>query len=221
MPKRLFAWFFLLLFFIMPRTDAFSSTEMAGVREPELGLDARGNDALSMALKYVSYLKPGTVEPITSRGQAAEIIERINEIYAPCRLNFVLEEYVAARPDEAGLRHRLLSMKDLDPTRRHFDEPNRLVIINTGEWDRKGMGTPNAWTAMPGSSPSGTVIEGKVAAYPEMIAHELGHYLNLDHVKDSADLMNPVIYRTSTRLSQAQCESARKTAMTSRALALR
>jgi hypothetical protein len=83
------------------------------------------------------------------------------------------------------------------------------------------MGTPNAWTAMPGSSPSGTVIEGRVAAYPEMIAHELGHYLNLEHVKDATDLMNPIIYRTSTRLSPDQCENVRKTALTSRALAIR
>jgi hypothetical protein len=185
------------------------------------GVIDHGPPPLRVAVKYVSYLTSDTRKPITTQVEASELIGRINEIYSPCQIHFVLERYVTAQPETLGLHLKLHSMSDLDPTRRRFDDPNRLVIINTGEWDHRGMGTPNAWTAMPGSSPSGTVIEGRVAAYPEMIAHELGHYLNLDHVKDAADLMNPVIYRTSTRLSPGQCENVRRTALTSRVLALR
>jgi hypothetical protein len=217
MPRKFFAWTAFL--FVALLAGAQTQDARSFIRPGPEGMEPE----LRLALKYVSYLSDA-LTPITSQLQARDIVTRINQIYSACQIQFVLEEYVAAQPNDLGhlgLKLELGSMSDLDPTRRSFDDPNRLVIINTGQWNHRGMGTPNAWTAMPGSSPSGTVIEGRVAAYPEMIAHELGHYLNLDHVKDASDLMNPIIYRTSTRLSAEQCESARSTAQTSRALALR
>ena len=45
-----------------------------------------------------------------------------------------------------------------------------------------------------------------------IIAHELGHYLNLLHVSDSSALMNPVIYSSSKSLYSSQCNTARAAA---------
>jgi hypothetical protein len=58
----------------------------------------------------------------------------------------------------------------------------------------------------------GVVMEQPVGAYPNIIAHELGHYLNLGHVSDSANVMNPIIYSNSTRVDPSQCEAARAAA---------
>mgnify|MGYP003346147935 CR=1 FL=1 len=74
---------------------------------------------------------------------------------------------------------------------------------------------------MPGASPSGAVVEAAAHHTPELIAHELGHYLGLHHEGEKTNLMNPVIYRDSTELSEAQCSNARKGALTVRSRALR
>ena len=67
----------------------------------------------------------------------------------------------------------------------------------------------------------GAVLEAEVADNSNIVAHELGHYLNLDHVSDQTNLMNPVIYGYSKGLSENQCEEMRQTATTIHAQALR
>jgi hypothetical protein len=83
------------------------------------------------------------------------------------------------------------------------------------------MGPANAWTAMPGQQPAGAVLEAPVATNDNITAHELGHYLGLDHARDQAELMNPIIYKDSVRITAAQCEQMRATAASSRAGAIR
>src|SRR3712207_7041357 len=49
-----------------------------------------------------------------------------------------------------------------------------LLVVNTGAWNHSTMGSPNAWTAMPGDSgPMGAVIEAPVATFAPIVAHEL------------------------------------------------
>jgi predicted Zn-dependent protease len=52
-------------------------------------------------------------------------------------------------------------------------------------------------------------MESAVGTYANIIAHELGHYLNLDHWEDKANVMNAVIYEKSSKLLQEQCVTAR------------
>jgi hypothetical protein len=62
---------------------------------------------------------------------------------------------------------------------------------------------------LPGGPPYGAILEQPVGTFPNIVAHELGHYMNLDHVSDTSDLMNPIIYSTSTSIYPSQCNTTR------------
>jgi hypothetical protein len=64
---------------------------------------------------------------------------------------------------------------------------------------------------MPGTYPVGSVFEAPVAAFGNIYAHEIGHYMNLYHVPDTTDVMDATIYYNSTQLSSAQCATTRET----------
>jgi hypothetical protein len=74
---------------------------------------------------------------------------------------------------------------------------------------------------MPGQQPAGAVLEAPVAGNDNITAHELGHYLGLDHAKNELELMNPIIYKKSIRLTPMQCQQMRQTALSSRTGAIR
>ena len=57
------------------------------------------------------------------------------------------------------------------------------------------------------------MIERPVGTNGNLVAHELGHYLNLLHVSDSNALMNPIIYARSNRVYSSECETARSAAL--------
>jgi hypothetical protein len=46
--------------------------------------------------------------------------------------------------------------------------------------------------------------------FANIIAHELGHYMNLAHVSDQTNLMNPVIYASSNTITSDQCTGTRR-----------
>ena len=60
-----------------------------------------------------------------------------------------------------------------------------------------------------------------MASVYTLIAHELGHYLNLEHVSDQYNVMNPVVYGNSFNLTDDQCAEARATAISFWSNALR
>ena len=136
-----------------------------------------------------------------------------------------LEEYEQVDPARYGLGRKLSSPDEMDSVRTPFDSSRHLVVIHTGAWDHAAtspMGKANAWTAMPGQFPAGAVLEAPVASNGNITAHELGHYLGLDHSRDDgAELMNPIIYKDSVHITPAQCEQMRATALGSRAGAIR
>lgn len=179
-----------------------------------------GSGRIQLALKYVSYRSSDGV-PVISEDAVRKVAGRINDIYRQCDVEFIVERYQAVDPAGLSLPYGLSSMSELPSTRQAFEDVARLVVINTGNWNHGTLGPANAWTTMPGSTPSGAVLEALVAESGEIVAHELGHYLNLDHVSDTSELMNPVIYSTSTRLTTGECAAVRESALTVRAGALR
>lgn len=178
---------------------------------------------LMLSLKYVTY-ENADQQPVISAETAKSVVHGINQLYTQCNIHFRVEEFLPAVPQNYGLDFSPSSMGDLDPIRTQFDTDQSIVVINTGEWNNAGgLGADgaNAWTMMPGQTPSGAVIEGPVADNANIVAHEIGHYLNLDHVNDQGNLMNPVIYKNSTTLTAAQCEKVRAAAEGIRSGALR
>ena len=180
-------------------------------------------DQLTIALKYVVYADD-TGRTVITPDDAKQVVSGVNRAFAACNVRFRVDEYVVARPGDVGLAYRPTSMKDLNPIRNSFKAERELVLIHTGPWDpSKGLGADgaNAWTMMPGERTAGAVIEARVAKNPGLVAHELGHYLGLRHLKERANLMNPVIYTASRKLDDEQCSVVRATAASERSYALR
>ena len=181
------------------------------------------NSDLVLGLHYYSYLTAGG-KPVLSEEKARSVVDDVNRLYSQCKVQFKLEAYDATDPNRNGLGYRPSKMTDLDSIRATLADHHRLVVIATGPWDNSGgLGSDgaNAWTMMPGDEPEGSVLEAKVVANGHLLAHELGHYLDLDHQAGRDNLMNPVIYPDSNHLSEVQCIQARHAASSARAYALR
>jgi hypothetical protein len=166
---------------------------------------------IRLAVKYVVY-QDASGNPVISKKTARKVTDGINQLYKSCNIEFVPEKFEPVQPQKIGLEFNTQSMNELDPIRAQFAEASRLVVINTGDWNHNSMGSANAWTAMPGSIPAGAIIEANAASFAGIVAHELGHYLSLDHINESVNVMNPVIYESSSRFETWQCEEMRKSA---------
>lgn len=180
-------------------------------------------DHITLALKYVSYVDNEN-QAVLSEQEAKAVVRQINSLYKQCNMHFRTEEFLAVNPKDYGLDFNPSRMTDLQSIRIAFDDPGELVVINTGKWNESGgLGADgaNAWTVMPGNSPSGAVIESVVTDDAPLVAHELGHYLSLDHVSDQNNMMSPIIYPSSTQLSSGQCQAMRDAAKTVRIAAIR
>jgi hypothetical protein len=178
---------------------------------------------LCLAIKYVVY-KDSHDRVLISEEQARKNVASLNAFYERCGIGFDLAEFLSVRPEDHGLRFRLSSYPELDRSREAFADPRKLLIVTTGPWDRTGpIGNTgaNAWTRLPGGGPHGAILESPVGKFPNIIAHEIGHYLNLMHVDEPTSLMNKIIYAKSAQISDEQCQTARQTVTSHWRLALR
>ncbi len=166
---------------------------------------------LTVAVKYVPFLKNGQ-KPVMTDAEYGDLTRGMNKMMSQCKIRFRMEAVQPADPTQYGLDYNTAAMSEMDKIREPFQDPARLVVIGTGGWDHDNMGTANAWTAMPGSAPYGVVIEAPVASFANIVAHELGHYLGLDHVDDTSNMMNPIIYDDSSQLDASQCATMQETA---------
>lgn len=196
---------------------AGNGTDNGSVNVAALAEDA--SNVITLGVKYVAYSVDGA--PVLTQAQAGKVFERVNQVHAQCGIAFRMEEYQAVDPAQFGLSNDISSGGNMDKIRAPFYTDAKLVIVGTGAWDHGG-GPANAWAAMPGEIPMGIVMESSVVDNSNIVAHELGHYLNLDHSSgDTSNLMNPVIYDDSNQLSERQCAEMRQTALSHHIKALR
>lgn len=176
------------------------------------GCQSSDPEHICLALKYVVY-EDSSDSPVVSQAEAVANIAVMNTLWAQCNLGFQIDEYVAVKPSDYGFAFNTAAKTDLPTIRNEFEDAKTLLVVTTGTWSGTlGALSTNAWTMMPGTSTNGTIVEASSGKSPKLIAHELGHYLNLDHVSDTSNMMNPVIYSTSTILSAGQCSTARAAA---------
>lgn len=164
-----------------------------------------------IGLKYVVY-EDSSAKPVVSQSGALSNLATINQIWSQCKISFQIDEYLVTDPTQQKLRFNTANDSELDQIRNAYDDGLHFLVVTTGTWDRSGtLGNTgaNAWTNLPGDAIFGSILESPVGIYPNIIAHELGHYMNLNHVSDTGDLMNPIIYDGSTNLYTSQCSIAR------------
>ena len=201
---RIGAWIFALLPLFSPQGLA---SQLAG--EPELKL----------ALRIVHFQGEHS-SPILAPKEARHLIEEVNGFFTSCRVSFVLERLDSVNAALQGFPERPSSLEELDPIRARLKDPKRLLIVQTGAW-RGTLATANAWTVLPGEGPLGTVMESTYARHARLVAHELAHALDLDHVTDRQNLLHPVLHPDSSALTQEQCTHLRSAALRFHSLALR
>jgi hypothetical protein len=192
-----------------------SGASSKGSKKESLGTSCSSDDPnkICLAVSFVAYSKDG--KEVVTEAQAEQDIQGINKVWEQCGVAFELDKYAAVNPVDYKLDYNTRNQADLDDVRRAFMDNETLLVTVTGTWDRTGtLGNTgaNAWTSMPGEGIYGAILEDTVGTFSNIIGHELGHYLSLDHVSDTSNLMNPVIYDSSIQLSQDQCNSARAAA---------
>ncbi len=164
-----------------------------------------------LGLKYVVY-KDSSGQPVVTKDEALNNVKTINKLWAQCNIGFQIDEYQAVDPTAYGLEYSPANDSELSAIRESFADESKILVVTTGRWNRYGtLGNTgaNAWTSLPGDYPLGAVLEGSVGVFPNIIAHELGHYMSLLHIGNTYDLMDPIIYDNSTALSSDQCVNAR------------
>lgn len=175
-----------------------------------LGPSCSGSDGICLSLKYVVYKDGAAGAAALSETEALANLATINQIWSACGIAFEFGKYEVVNPSEHGLSFNTPTSSELNEIRGEFEEDDSLLVVTTGAWSGSlGSGSANAWANMPGSGIYGIVLEAPVGNFGNIVAHELGHYLNLGHYADATDVMNAVIYQGSTKLTTAQCNAAR------------
>lgn len=174
---------------------------------------------LNLALKIVHF-QEGSGSPVLDPQEAQHLIQEVNAFFTSCRVSFLLERLEPVIAAKLGLPEHPSTLEELDPIRARLQDPRRLLVIQTGAW-RGTLAAANAWTVLPGEGPLGTVMESRYARHARLVAHELAHALDLDHVADRKNLLHPVLHPDSSALTPEQCAHLRTAAVHFHSLALR
>jgi hypothetical protein len=160
-------------------------------------------DRQCISVKLVSYESSGV--PVVSEQQAVALIAGVNSIWAPCNIAFEIGEYVSIDPTTVGLTYGAGSQNELTSIRNRFSDNDTFLLVATGPWS----GSYIAWTVLPGGGPYGAVVESGFANHAVTVAHELGHYMGLDHSGTNGNVLYPVVYSSNTSVTSGQCSSSR------------
>ena len=185
----------------------------APAHRADLPCEDQDQNHLCVALKYMAY-EDGNGKPVVSVDQATANVDNINSLWSQCNIKFFLENYQAIDSRSYGLEYESSTMAELQRVRGSLAPKTQMLVVTTGKWTGAlGAQPANAWTELPPVGPFGAVLESPVGLYYNIIAHELGHYLNLPHVQDQYNVMNPVVYGNSMNITDSQCSMARATAI--------
>lgn len=165
---------------------------------------------ICLALKVVAYIEEGL--PVAERSAIDTLMTQVNEIWSRCGIQFFVEEYQSVEAKNLGLPILTLYRSELPRIREILHSNNQLLVVLTTAWGNEGDINDNgadAWTTLPGNPPYGAIIDKPVSTHAAILAHEIGHYLNLGHVPARENLLSPVVTSKSRVLSDSQCSSAR------------
>jgi hypothetical protein len=187
-------------------------TTFSSAMMPHFANADASNDTITMAVKVVG-LQDSNGKTTLNQESATKLLSDVSNMYsqAGCKIQFNLESFTAVNAKDKGLEYNTSTMGELDKYRAAFDDGKSMLIVDTGAWD-DSLHPANAWTAMPGETKMGAIFEASVANFYQIVGHELGHYLGLDHVDDSTNMMNPVIGDYSTKITADQCKTMQQTA---------
>ena len=187
----------------------------AAITGTSMGSSCKSGDPtqVCLGLKYVVY-KSTKGQDVVSSENVVKVIEEVNQIWKQCSIAFQVDEYIPAQVESYKLNFSPANNAELEDIRKAFQDNDTLLVTTTGKWDRSGsLGNTgaNAWASMPGELLYGVVLESTVGTFSNIIAHELGHYLNLDHEGDTSNLLSAIIGDYSKKLTQSQCAQAHAT----------
>ncbi len=186
-----------------PRSNIHGNTALG----PSCGTGK--SNSICLGIKYIVYAN-SYGQGIVNQQEAFQNLEGINRVWSQCGIAFQIDQYLVANAQDYRLRYNPQEYDELNDIRRTFSDDVTLLVVTTGKWMGNLDGPANAWTNMPGEIVYGAVMESVVATFPNIIAHELGHYMNLDHnYSDTTNLMTQVIADNSVNLNQGQCQVAR------------
>lgn len=191
---------------------AAAATIFTSAMMPAFAKADASNAPITMAVKVVGF-QDGSGKATLNQDSANKLMSDVSKMYsqAGCNIQFKLDSFAPVNPKDKGLEYNTSSMAELDKYRAAFDDGKTLLVVDTGAWD-SSMHPANAWTAMPGETKMGAIFEASVADFYQIVGHELGHYLGLDHVEDTNNMMNPVIGDNSVNITADQCNTMRQNA---------
>jgi hypothetical protein len=157
-------------------------------------------------LKIVSY-EDSSGTPSLTKEQAVALVAGVNSIWQTCDIAFEIGEYVSIDPTTVGLTYGAGSQNELGTIRQKFATGTTFLLAATGPWS----GSYIAWTVLPGAGPYGAVVDAEYASDKVAVAHELGHYMGLDHSGTSGNVMYAIVYSNDTNVTSSQCAATRAT----------
>lgn len=193
----------------VPRIPAIENTSL---KTTECDRSVKGQ--LCLGLKLVVFVAD-VEEAHAEWDSLLETLAEVNGIWRQCKIQFQVDEYLPVDPKAVGLDYGVTEYDEFDGIRETFVDGTSLLVVATGPWDREGeMGdsSVSGWTLMPGDDLHGTVVEKPWHLDRNLLAHELGHYLDLDHTQDRKDLMAEVMNNRSEKLDREECARARRAA---------
>lgn len=198
-----------------PRKELPSAQEVAG-----------SDEMLTIAVRYLAFTDSSGA-PVAQNGAVQQMVEGMSRYWRQCAIQFSLEEYQSIDAGSIGARYNPSNYSELDEMRMATQNDSQLTVIGTGAWNRSGsLGASgsNCYSSFPGDRAEGIVCEFKSAAKDFMMAHEVGHWLNLRHTNspstDAVDdthsgnvagnLMDHVVATSHDKMTPGQCYRARE-----------
>lgn len=185
---------------------------------------ANSNEQLKVAVRYLAFR--GGDGAVAKRDAVEKMVSHMSDVWSQCYIGFMLENYSEIEPSGINAQFSPANYSELDSMREATQSDSDLEIIGSGKWNRAGdLGNSgsNCYSSFPGDQAQGIVCEASSAASPTIMAHEVGHWLNLYHTDDptsdyiddttwqnqAGNLMLHLVAPTNTELTHGQCARAR------------